>query len=488
MLFNSYIFIFLFLPVTLAGYYIFNHKKWYSAANIFLTGMSLWFYGYFNFRYLFIICGSIIVNFAVSKCIHYYHRNKNLQKIIMSLGIGVNVAVIFYFKYYNFFLANINSVFRCSFELKNIALPLGISFFTFQQISYLVDSCMGGGTQHYSFEEYALYVSFFPQLIAGPIVLHSEVIPQFRDKCKKKFIAENFSKGIYVFALGLFKKVIIADTFGNAVSAGFGDIDTLSSMEALIVSLSYTFQLYFDFSGYCDMAYGIGNMMNIELPQNFNSPYKAESITEFWDRWHMSLTRFLKTYIYIPLGGNRKGTIRTYFNIIAVYFVSGIWHGANWTFILWGLLHGAFNCLDRIFKKIWDKAGKVIRWAVTFMLVNILWVIFRADDVASAKLFIKKMFCMSSFTIRDEIYSCFNLTEFSFLETHIPVLDYLPSKITGFHLWMFIIGAFFIVLNCKNIKETEFKPTIINSLLTVTFILWSVLSLAGISTFLYFDF
>lgn len=319
-------------------------------------------------------------------------------------------------------------------------------------------------------------------------MLHSEVIPQFKDRDKRKFIAENFSKGMYIFALGLFKKVVIADTFGKAVSFGFGNIDTLSSMEALIVSLSYTFQLYFDFSGYCDMACGIGNMMNIELPQNFNSPYKAESITEFWDRWHMSLTRFLRTYIYIPLGGNRKGTVRTYFNIMAVYLVSGIWHGANWTFILWGVLHGIFNCLNRIFKKFWDKVGEVTQWAVTFMLVNVLWVIFRADNIASAKLFIKTMFSMSNFTVRAEIYNCFNLTEILFFESHNPILNYLPSKITGFHLWLFIAGAFLIVLNCKNSKEMEFKPTVINSLLTVVFVLWSVISLSGISTFLYFDF
>ena len=193
-----------------------------------------------------------------------------------------------------------------------------------------------GETKDYAFDEYALFVSFFPQLIAGPIVLHGEVIPQFRNRKNRRIIPENFSKGMYIFALGLFKKVIIADTFGKAVTYGYGTIETLSSLEALIVSLSYTFQLYFDFSGYCDMAIGIGNMFNIELPQNFNSPYKSVSITDFWSRWHMSLTRFLRTYIYIPLGGNRKGKVRTYINIMLVYLVSGLWHGANWTYLLWG--------------------------------------------------------------------------------------------------------------------------------------------------------
>lgn len=487
MLFNSYIFIFAFLPIALAGYYLFNHFKFYRAANVFLIGMSLWFYGYFNKRYLMIICGSIIVNFLISGLMRRLEQRQGIKKLVLAFGICADVAVIFYFKYYNFFLENMNAIFGKAFGLKDIVLPLGISFFTFQQISYLVDSYRGE-TAGYSFDEYALFVSFFPQLIAGPIVLHSEMIPQFRNKEKRRIDLRNFSKGMYIFALGLFKKVIIADTFGSAVTYGFGTIDTLSSMEAIIVSVSYTFQLFFDFSGYCDMAIGIGYMFNIDLPQNFNSPYKAASITEFWERWHMSLTRFLRTYIYIPLGGNRKGRLRTYINIMIVYLVSGIWHGANWTFILWGVLHGALSCLNRLFKKPWEKLGEVTRWLITFMLVNMLWILFRADDIPSALLFIKKMLSLESFTISGELYQCFNLVELTYIEGKIPLLAYIPSRITGFHLWLFILGAFYIVLNFRNSKEIEFKPTMTRSLITVIFIFWSVVSLAGVSTFLYFGF
>ncbi len=486
MLFNSYIFVFLFFPLALAGYYTLNHFQLYRASSIFLTGMSLWFYGYFNPSYLLIICGSIAVNYLISQMM-IRSGQEYLRRFSLILGICGNVAVIFYFKYFNFFLENVNSVFGKSFELRNIVLPLGISFFTFQQISYLVDSYRGE-TKGYSFDEYALFVSFFPQLIAGPIVLHNEMIPQFRQKEKRRFIPKNFSKGMYIFSLGLFKKVIIADTFGKAVSYGFGTIDTLSSMEALITSLSYTFQLYFDFSGYCDMAIGIGHMFNIELPQNFNSPYKSASITEFWDRWHMSLTRFLKTYIYIPLGGNRKGKIRTYINIMVVYLVSGIWHGANWTFILWGVLHGFLSCLNRLFHKSWEKLGNITQWALTFLTVNILWVFFRADNIQSAIAFIKQMFTLSSFKIHKDFYQCFNLPEFKFFEKQIPFLNYLPAKITGFHLWLFIFGAFFIVLNFRNSREIEFQPNIRTSLTTIIFTVWSVMSFAGISTFLYFNF
>ncbi len=487
MLFNSYIFIFLFLPLAVTGYYTCSHFKQYRIGNLFLIGMSLWFYGYFNPSYLPIICGSILVNFLLSKAMEHCDGKAAAKKALMVFGVLANIAVIFYFKYFDFFLENMNALFGQSFELKHIVLPLGISFFTFQQISYLVDSYRGE-TKGYSFDEYALFVSFFPQLVAGPIVLHREMIPQFQNPEKRRIMPQNISRGLYIFALGLFKKVIIADTFGKAVTFGFGTIETLSSLEALLVSFSYTFQLYFDFSGYCDMAIGIGCLFNFDLPQNFNSPYKATSITGFWNRWHMTLTRFLRTYIYIPLGGNRKGKIRTYLNIMIIYLVSGIWHGANWTFILWGLLHGILNCLNRLLKKPWEKLGNITQWALTFMAVNVLWILFRADSIQSAGLFMKTLYQMSGFSIREEFYNCFNLRELTYIEEKIHYLNFLPNRITGFHLWLFLFGGFFIVLNCKNSKELEFKPTILTSLTTVLFLVWSIMSLAGISTFLYFNF
>lgn len=487
MLFNSYIFILLFLPLAVTGYYLLNYFNKYRISNLFLIGMSLWFYGYFNISYLLVICSSIGINFFMAKSIQHIKQKIKYQKFLLGGGIFANIVIIFYFKYYDFFIKNINIVFKTSFELQNIILPLGISFFTFQQISYLIDTYRGE-TKGYTLDEFALFVTFFPQLIAGPIALHSEVIPQFKKEENRTFASKNFSKGIYIFAFGLFKKVLIADTFGKAVTYGFGTITTLSSMEAILVSLSYTFQLYFDFSGYCDMAIGIGHMFNIDLPQNFNSPYKADSITAFWERWHMSLTRFLRTYIYIPLGGNQKGKIRTYINIMIVYLISGIWHGANWTFILWGVFHGTLNCLNRLCKKSWEKLGDVTKWGVTFMTVNLLWILFRADNISSALIFIKRMFSLSDFSIRQELYNCFQLTELKLIGKNIPGLSYIVSAIKGFDLWMFILGAFFIVLNFRNSKEIIFKPTVARSLITVIFIFWSVISLAGVSTFLYFDF
>lgn len=488
MLFNSYIFVLLFLPVTVAGYYAINHFRQYRAANIFLIGMSLWFYGYFNPSYLLIICGSIVVNYLVSRGMERWSQHPRMKRSILILGICVNIAVIFYFKYFDFFLENVNSVFQSSFELRNIVLPLGISFFTFQQISYLVDTYRGEALKDYTFDEYALFVTFFPQLIAGPIVLHSEMSPQFRNPENRRINPENFAKGLYIFALGLFKKVIIADTFAVAVNLGFDTIKTLSSLEAVIISVSYTFQIFFDFSGYCDIAIGIGYIFNIELPQNFNSPYKANSIPDFWSRWHMSLTRFLRTYIYIPLGGNRNGKLRTYLNIMVVFLVSGIWHGANWTFVLWGVLHGLLNCLTRLFQKDWDRLDMPTQRFVTFSLVNGLWILFRADNIRSASLFVKRMFLMADFSVRPEIYKAFVLQELQLLAKKLPVLRYLVSHIRGFHMWFFLLAAFFIVFNFHNSKEIQFRPTITRSLVTTLFFVWSVMSFAGISTFIYFNF
>lgn len=232
----------------------------------------------------------------------------------------------------DFFIENINSIFNASFELKNLLLPLGISFFTFQQLSFVIDNYKEN-IKEYSFRQYALFVVFFPQLIAGPIVLNNETIPQFEDKDKKKLSYENFAKGLMAFAFGLAKKVLIADSLENIVNYGFYNISGLGATNAIFVMLSYTMQIYFDFSGYCDMATGIAKMFNIDLPINFNSTYKSLSVTEFWKRWHITLSKFLRTYIYFPLGGNRKGTIRTYINLFIVFLVSGLWHGANYTFI-----------------------------------------------------------------------------------------------------------------------------------------------------------
>lgn len=487
MLFNSYLFLLLFLPLALLGYFALNRLGRRRAADLFLTGMSLWFYAYLAPVYLWVLCGSVVVNFAFSRWLARRFRRPAAHKLLLAAGILCNVAVLFYFKYFNFFWENLNTALGRSFTLQHIALPLGVSFFTFQQIAYLVDSYRGQ-TAGYSFGEYTLFVVFFPKLSQGPIALHGELIPQFRDPARRRPQAQNLARGLYVLALGLFKKVILADTFAKAVDFGFADIPSLSSLEALLVALSYAFQLYFDFSGYCDMALGIAAMFNIDLPQNFDSPYKALSIPDFWGRWHITLTRFLRTYLYFPLGGSRKGTARTYCNILVVFLVSGLWHGANWTFVVWGALHGLLNCLHRALRKPWARLHTVTQWLLTFLSVVVLWVFFRADTLGDAVAFLKEWFRWSSFTIRPELYACFDLQELLLAEQMLPGLRTLAAQMTGCNLWLFLFGAFFIVLNLPNNREIRFRPALGTALATAGLLFWSIVSLADVSVFLYANF
>lgn len=473
--------------MALTGYFVLNRIKKYTLAKVWLIGMSLWFYGYYNIWYLPVICISILGNYLFSGWILTSEGRK--KKIVTIVGVFLNISSIFYFKYFDFFIENINALFHQEFALKNILLPLGISFFTFQQVSYLIDSYRGE-TAEYGFLDYALFVTFFPQLVAGPIVLHREMIPQFQDENKKRFQPDNLAEGIFVFSVGLFKKVLLADTFGKAVTWGFDTVWAMTTMETVLVSLAYTFQIYFDFSGYCDMASGIGKMFNIELPVNFNSPYQAVSIVDFWGRWHMTLTRFLREYVYFPLGGSRKGKLRTYVNIMIVFLISGIWHGASWTFILWGCLHGIAQCFNRVFRNIWDRLFVGFRWIVTFVFVNCTWIIFRADSVKQALGVLKGLFTWNadSIKIRSELFKAFELPEVTFLELHCRPLYNLAENFGGFHMLVFFAAAFIIVLAGKNCSKIRFVPNLKTALFTIVLLVWSILSLSGISTFLYFNF
>lgn len=330
MLFNSYNFVLLFLPVVIISYFILNHLGYMKGAKIFLVIASLYFYSYNNLNNLLLIICSILGNYIFYRIIQKYSK-----KIVLITGILFNLSLITYFKYLNFIIENLNHILHQEYSIQEIILPLGISFFTFQQIGFLIDTYRKE-VRETSFIHYCAFVTFFPQLVAGPIVSFQEIIPQFLDKEKSKLNWNHFAKGLWAFSMGLGKKVLIADLFGNAVNYGFSNIDSLDTVCLILIMLFYTMQIYFDFSGYCDMASGIALMLNINLPVNFHSPYKANTITEFWKRWHITLTRFFKKYVYIPLGGNRKGILRTYMNIMIVFLLSGLWHGASWCFILWG--------------------------------------------------------------------------------------------------------------------------------------------------------
>ena len=491
MLFNSYIFVLAFLPIVLIGYFGLNHFHKYSAAKVFLIIASLFFYGYFNWWYLLIIISSVALNYLFSCVMLRENTNEAVRKIVFAIALTLNIGSLFFFKYYDFFVSNVNALFKTDWPLLHILLPLGISFFTFQQLSYVIDSYKRDkNIAAYNFFDYALFVTYFPQLIAGPIVTHDEMVPQFADVSKKKFNFDNFAAGLYGFAFGLGKKVIIADTFGLLVDAGFADVSKLGTVNALLVMLAYTFQIYFDFSGYCDMATGIGKMMNIDITMNFNSPYKAININDFWKRWHITLTRFFTRYVYIPLGGNRKGTVRTYVNIMIVFLVSGIWHGANWTFIVWGLLHGIAQVLTRILDKgtgIYSKHNSkiinVISWVLTFAFVNLAWVIFRADSLAQAGEFYQQFFNSANYTSGVRLLQSMQTGGFELVGQFVPKAELIVPVI----LFVF---AFVACICMKNTNEriNVFKPTLVKASTTALILFWCIMSFAGVSSFLYWNF
>ncbi|MBO7251206.1 MAG: MBOAT family protein [Oscillospiraceae bacterium] len=487
MLFNSYFFILVFFPLCLIGYFGLNHFKKYTLAMAFLLGMSLWFYGFFNPSYLLIIVTSILLNYLFAQIINRT-THSILRKSVLFLAVFVNVGILFYFKYFDFFLININRIFSTDYTLRNILLPLGISFFTFQQISYIVDAYRGEVKQ-YNFLQYASFVAYFPQLIAGPIVTHDELIPQFMDQQRKQFSWDNFAPGLYMFVLGLAKKVLIADTFGIAANWGFANVMDLDTTNAFFSSLAYTIQIYFDFSGYCDMAIGIAKMMNLELPVNFDSPYKSLTISEFWKRWHKTLTRFFTRYIYIPLGGSRRGNFRTYCNILVVFLISGIWHGANYTFILWGILHGLFSVIYRWKEDFFKAQHPAFNWLVTFSFVNITFIIFRADSITYAITFIKRLLVMEFGPVNEAIVNAFLLPEIEFLLRNIPQLDFLMYSPTLL-LTAFYGGTMALILSSKNAREhmLDFRPTVWNLIKISLLLFWCIISFSGISTFLYFNF
>lgn len=396
--FNSFFYLLIFLPATIGFYFWLNSKRQLIMANIWLVSASLFFYAYWKIAFLPIILVSIAVNYITG---FYLSRksltvpisgdkNNSVRKFVLFLGVLFNVGLLGYFKYADFFIANVNAVFGAMVPLPQITLPLGISFFTFQQIAYLVDSFHGKAGE-YNFLNYALFVSFFPKLIEGPIVHHNEMMPQFA-RLRNKFLDwKNIYSGLFLIGAGLCKKVVIADTFGPWVSKGFADPASLNFFSAWATSLSYTVQLYFDFSGYTDMAIGSALLINIHIPQNFDAPYRSLNIQEFWRRWHITLGRFLREYIYIPLGGNRKGGFRVYFNLFITFLIGGIWHGAGWTFVLWGALHGLALCIHRFWSKTGLRMPVIPAWIITFLFVNAAWVVFRAEDIHQATAILSHM-------------------------------------------------------------------------------------------------
>lgn len=503
MLFNSYIFIFIFLPLVLLGWYGLNHYGKHTLANLFLAGMSFWFYGYFNTSYLAIILFSIGVNYLLSYLLTRVPVTSShttlWHRAGLIIGIVVNLGILFYFKYYDFFVENINLVFHTNFTLKHILLPLGISFFTFQQLSFIIDRCLGR-CEHYSLINYVTFVTFFPQLIAGPIVLYKEMIPQFEDISRRGFLPDSFSRGIYLFVLGLAKKVLLADTFALMANYGFAQTFSLDSISTVAVILAYTFELYFDFSGYSDMAMGLGKMFNIELPVNFNAPYRSCSIKEFWQRWHITLSRFFITYVYIPLGGSKKGRARMLINTFIIFLLSGLWHGAAWTYVAWGAMHGLLV--------VWDNLGIVgirgrdekrparfhipawLGWIFTFALFNMSLFFFRSTSMMAAVQLFKNLFS-GNFT--GKIYEVAAQLEISEIYVIRQAIDMIAPNMAAYLYLIFMVLlfalAFYLVFK-PNAYERSMRGELTSKRcwLICILLIWCIVSLSQVSTFLYFNF
>jgi len=485
LLFNSYEFIFFFLPITFFIYFYLNKKRLTEASKGFLVFASLFFYSWWNIAYLPLILVSMLFNYTVGRELstHTQKNRKYSSKTLLAFGVIFNIALLGYFKYSDFFIININRAFTGDISLLNLALPLAISFYTFQQIAYLVDSYRNE-TKEYDFLNYAVFVTFFPQLIAGPIVHHAEMMPQFAQAKNKVKNYHNIALGLFIFSMGLFKKVVIADTFAMWATKGFDVAPQLNMLEAWATSLSYTFQLYFDFSGYTDMAIGIALLFNIKLPMNFFSPYKATSIQDFWRRWHITLSRFLKDYLYIPLGGNRKGEMRTYTNLFTTFLLGGIWHGAGWTFVLWGALHGFALIIHRVWQKLGFRMNSVIAWFITFNFINIAWVFFRATSFDSAIKVLHGMF-LGEFILPASITK---YAEFM-SSTGVKLGHWSKLYQHDAYIGLWFIAAFIVILLFSNSMEwkKKFKPNFLYMSLTILFFL-SIFLLHRKSEFIYFNF
>ena len=499
MLFNSYGFIFLFLPIVLLGFFQlarFSHA--YAAGWLCVT--SLFFYGYWNPAYIGLLLGSIACNYAFGLWIVKagIRQDEAHKKHLLYIAIFSNLLILGYYKYTHFLLSSISSLTDTHLVFAEIILPLGISFFTFTQIAFLVDTYQGK-VKEYNFIHYTLFVTFFPHLIAGPVLHHKEMMPQFARTSTYHINWSNIATGLMLFTLGLCKKTQLADTLAPYASGVFNGVQLgivtgilPTTYEAWAGALAYTLQIYFDFSGYTDMALGIALMFGIRLPDNFNSPYKATSIIEFWRRWHMTLSRFLRDYLYIPLGGNRNGNAQRYLNLCATMLLGGLWHGAGWTFVLWGALHGAYLTINHLWREAFPE--RVFRWipswmatlagsALTFIAVVTAWVLFRSGDITQALTILKAMYGIEA---RDIAFD-------AILNGQLLPIAHLSEQYSDKELykWLLIALAWIWLLpNSSRLKFIEGTYTLaIAQASAVIYLLYLAIEKFGnYSPFLYFQF
>ncbi len=489
MIFNSYIFILLFLPLVLVIYYILNHMRAYSASKALLIVSSLLFIGYGDIHSLCFLLASALLTFVSGYflMLSVVKNNVRFSKFLLAAALSLQVIILGYYKYTYFIIDNLNKYAGLSFSIDTILVPAGISFITFQQIAFLVDIYRGKITE-LSLGDYLFYISYFPKLLQGPITGYSVLVSQINEPQNKKINTENLSYGLWLFATGLVRKILLSDVLSKAVAWGYGmSVSDMTFADTLLVSVCFTLQIYFDFSGYSHMALGISKMLNLNLPDNFDTPYISTSIIEFWKKWHISLTSFLREYIYFPLGGSRKGKTRTYINTMLVFLISGLWHGASWNYVIWGGMHGLAQCLNRAFDRQWQKVHAIIRWALTFLFVDIAWIFFRASTVSQACSFVQKIFKPDKLGISEEFLNCFDLPEVEFLADSFPAFGTFIGRYPAFIMSVFLILCFILCLKVKD-KVGSFKPTIAKCIVTVLLFCWSVVSLSTVVEFIYGDF
>jgi D-alanyl-lipoteichoic acid acyltransferase DltB (MBOAT superfamily) len=509
MLFNSYVYIFIFLPVTLAGFFLIAGRVHRRVAVVWLVGASLFYYSWWNPVYVGLIVGSMLFNYAVGLQLESRSKAIKFRKGLLIFGIAVNLGLIGYFKYANFFIDNINVALETNFHLNKIILPLAISFFTFQQIAYLMDAYRRE-TREYNFIHYFLFVTFFPQLIAGPIVHHKEMIPQFVQQKIYKPSAKNFASGITIYAIGVFKKIALADEVAQYASPLFTVAEKgnqlITFFDAWAGALAYTLQIYFDFSGYTDMAIGSALMFGIRLPLNFNSPYKSLNIIDFWRRWHMTLSRFMKDYLYVPLGGNRVSTARMLFNLMVTMLLGGLWHGAGWTFVIWGALHGFYLVINHGWRILREKVfvqeltqssfpGKAISVMLTMFAVTVGWVVFRAETIEGASRVLQGMLGVNGTEVPNVFANIHPVLTSLLHKLHINTV--VGSGIVFTTKWTIILlmtAILFLPNSTQHVNKIftnnklSRKKLFANAALTCVMITWAVLAINRPSEFLYFQF
>jgi alginate O-acetyltransferase complex protein AlgI len=490
-LFNSYSFIIFFLPLLVTIYYLINKLLSTEWSRLFLLISSLVFVSLWNVYSATILIFSILLNYLLgfSLSVTADGKNEKCKKIIFITAITANILFLGFFKYYNFFLTNINPFFSSqASQFSNLIIPVGISFYTFMQIAWLTDIYRSGG-QRYNFISYCLYVAFLPYVISGPISYHKEIIPQIESDKSGKFNGANLCRGLFIFAVGLFKKTVFADTLAVVANGGFDSHAALSFTEAWLTSLSYTMQLYFDFSGYTDMAIGTALFFNIRIPTNFNSPYKSLNIQEFWRRWHITLSRFLRDYIYIPLGGNRRGELRTLINLILTFLIGGLWHGAAWTFVFWGFLHGLALVVHRLWMKTGIQLNKVIAWVLTFNFVNIAWVFFRATSWEDALKVIKGMAGLNGILVSPNLADNFFWQKLAAIGVRFGEWRAnLPNNETIVYFFCILLIPFILLTRNSNELLAKFSPNWRNAFAVGLLMALGLILLNESKVFLYFNF